>query len=47
MAGILHHELWEIELNFRDEKTVLGVEKAQIRKRRAPQSLSLCYYNLA
>jgi hypothetical protein len=30
---------WEIELNFRDEKTVLGVGKAQIRKQPSVESV--------
>jgi len=38
---------WEIEVNFRDEKTVLGVGQAQVRSplsvERAPAFLVLCY----
>jgi hypothetical protein len=30
---------WEIELNFRDEKTVLGVGKAQVRKQPSVESV--------
>jgi hypothetical protein len=30
---------WEIELNFRDEKTVLGVGKAQVRKQLSVESV--------
>ena len=29
---------WEIEVNFRDEKTLLGVGQAQVRKREAVES---------
>lgn len=38
---------WEIEVNFRDEKTILGVGQAQVRSplsvERAPAFLVLCY----
>ena len=38
---------WEIEVNFRDEKTILGAGKAQVRNRasveRAPAFLVACY----
>jgi hypothetical protein len=30
---------WEVELNFRDEKTVLGVGKAQVRKQPSVESV--------
>lgn len=45
IAGYLAR--WEVEVNFRDEKTVVGVGQAQVRVptavQRAPQFLVACY----
>jgi hypothetical protein len=43
-ATVLQHYLrrWDIETNFRDEKTILGVGEAQVRTPNAVQNVTAC-----